>query len=289
MMELKKRRDIGDVIQDTINFALQEAKPLWRMVFAYITPAYMAFGIVSGFFQYRIKELGFQEKLVKLLEEKDVENLQKLSNEFVIQIYGSWQFIAIILISFILSSFSAACVYLYMKRYAEGKKESLSDREMYQEASSELLRLIGYNIIGSILAMLGFSLFIIPGLYLLVPISLLLVVAIAENRNLGESLSRSFSLTKGNWWMAAVSIILLALIGSFGTGIPQSLFSLLILSLKSFIGEKMVIVISSVISSGLSSLYHVFICMAIGILYYSFYKEKMGWEEQISEIGNEDE
>lgn len=62
------------------------------------------------------------------------------------------------------------------------------------------------GILWMFLFLLGLLLFVLPAIYLIVPFTLWMFVAVRENLGIVESIQRSFALARGFWWTIAVRL-----------------------------------------------------------------------------------
>lgn len=76
----------------------------------------------------------------------------------------------------------------------------LSTAEVWQVARGYVLPLLGYFFVTSVLSVVGWFLFLIPGVYLFVVFLLLPNVLVFEDQGFGRNFGRSFSLIRGKWW-----------------------------------------------------------------------------------------
>jgi hypothetical protein len=75
-----------------------------------------------------------------------------------------------------------------------------------------ILTLVGVAFLSAILILIGFIVFIIPGIYIAVRFTLASQAAVLERRSVTDSLRRSWNLVEGNWWrvlgiIAAVDLL----------------------------------------------------------------------------------
>jgi hypothetical protein len=103
-----------------------------------------------------------------------------------------------------ISGFSAllnfAVIFNYMKLYQNKYPEPISVTEVLNASWKDLLPLFFLSVIAMILIMVGFLAFIIPGIYLMVAMSLSIPILFFERLGIFESIGRSFKLIKGKWW-----------------------------------------------------------------------------------------
>src|SRR5690606_11640419 len=63
-----------------------------------------------------------------------------------------------------------------------------------------------------ILTFFGILLCIIPGIYLMVPLSLITSVIIFQNKEVMDSFSECFQLIKNNWWITFATILIIGIL-----------------------------------------------------------------------------
>jgi hypothetical protein len=104
----------------------------------------------------------------------------------------------------ILSSFSAllnfSVIFNFMKIYDSRFPEEITVTEVLNASWRDLLPLFILGIIATILIMIGFFAFIIPGIYLMVVLALAIPIMFFEGNGIFDAISRSFKLIKGKWW-----------------------------------------------------------------------------------------
>lgn len=72
--------------------------------------------------------------------------------------------------------------------------------EVWQEFRPRFLPLLGVTLITAVLSSIGMFLFIIPGIWVYVLLSLAAPALVLEHNRVGASLSRSRDLVQGSWW-----------------------------------------------------------------------------------------
>jgi membrane-anchored glycerophosphoryl diester phosphodiesterase (GDPDase) len=96
--------------------------------------------------------------------------------------------------------------------------------EAFKQANRRLLQLILVNILFGLLVLAGFILLIIPGFYVVYRLIFSFYATVIDNTSALDSLSSSWELTKGHWWLVFRSAFLL----SFVVFVPIVLIALLI-------------------------------------------------------------
>jgi hypothetical protein len=106
---------------------------------------------------------------------------------------------------------------------AAGGRAELSDS--YRFAAGLALPIIWVGLLAGLAIGLGFVLFIIPGIFLLVKFCACVPALVVENRHGTSALGRSWELTKGFWWHVFGALVLAWLISLVAGAILQAPFS----------------------------------------------------------------
>lgn len=93
--------------------------------------------------------------------------------------------------------------------FVDGKKGDFKD--LYQQYPL-LLNYIGASILGGLIVLVGFILFIVPGIYLSVKLCFTSYAVVDKKLGPVEALKASYNMTKGNWWNLALLGIVSVLI-----------------------------------------------------------------------------
>lgn len=104
----------------------------------------------------------------------------------------------------------ASAILLYL--YRRGRGEQLTPRDAMQVTWERVPRLLVATLVVAISVIIGFMLFIVPGvilgiLWLMVPL-----VILVENTSIKGALSRSANVVWGSWWYAAIAYGVMAFI-----------------------------------------------------------------------------
>lgn len=129
----------------------------------------------------------------------------------------------IVLVS--LSTLSAALLIEFISKKYLRKQQT--PKQYIQNVLLYIFPIVGLAIIQSVMVTLGFMAMIIPGIYLALALSLAVETLIIERKGVIESMKRSFFLTRGKKW--------------------EIFFFTLVLTLASFVLEKVLDVIFSVV------------------------------------------
>ena len=99
----------------------------------------------------------------------------------------------------------------YIKLYIETR--GVIDQDVLKDrVRSQLGSLIGATFLIAIIVFFGMMLCLLPGIYLAVPLSLGWALLVFENKSVGDVISDSFKLVKGEWWITFATMFVLGLL-----------------------------------------------------------------------------
>ena len=181
-----KIRNFSQKLNATIEFIRQNIKPLGKAVLYILGPMAILNGLLfSQYIDFAFGGMSAQDQI----------NVQ---NPFDFIFNPSY--IGFIFISGFSALLNFAVIFNYMKLYQNKYPEPISVTEVLNASWKDLLPLFFLSVIAMILIMVGFIAFIIPGIYLMVAMSLSIPILFFERLGIFESIGRSFKLIKGKWW-----------------------------------------------------------------------------------------
>lgn len=275
-IEFKKKRDFGQVINDTFTFMRQNLKPLIKIYFTFCGLFVLA-SMATLLLQ--------QVKTVNV-----VNALGSMRNTTGTGLYGIEYFLAIAF-SFATYASMTVAILSYIAIYVQKGNQTPTSEEVWGFFKYYFFRVFGSSFLLALLLAVGFLFCIIPGFYLFPFIAMMFPIMVIENASLSYSFSRSFSLIKNNFWITFGTLIIIWIIVyacSTLIILPTTLFSMLGLFSKQ--GPKMSLTLT-MITTVLQSLCQVFTIVPIitvSLTYFSLVEEKenTGLMERISNFGN---
>jgi hypothetical protein len=183
------------------------------------------------------------------------------------------------LIDQILSSIAAAvglaaCFKAISAAYL-GERAGIGDSLRY--GASRFLPLIVCYIVCSILLILGFIALIIPGIFLLVKLSMAFPALVCEKAGPIKSISRSWELTKGNWWRVfgtLIVVFILLFVISLALG---GVLGAVLLSSDS-ISEVAFAVLTTLIGLLIAAITYPLIASVVTVMYYDLRVRNEGFD-----------
>lgn len=190
-----KVRDFSQKLNATIEFIRQNVKPLGKSILYILGPLAVLNGLL--FSQYIDFVFG-------TMAPQDPVSAQNPFTFLTSSSYIGFMF---------LSGFSAllnfAIIFNFMKIYQERYPEEITVTEVLNASWKDVLPLFVLGVLTTILLMVGFIAFIVPGIYLMVIFSLSIPILFFEGKGVFESIGRSFKLIKGKWW-STVGLLIVA-------------------------------------------------------------------------------
>lgn len=280
LIRFNEKRDFSELFSATFSFIKQEFKLFFTCLLIYAAPALVIAGILYGFimnnfFSMATRMDSFEESGFSILGFKYLFFILVMMIAFVM-IYG--------------------ITLGYIKSYIENEGKLTRDI-VWNSSKQYFLKLIGFGFVISIIVFFASILFIIPGIYFSIALSLVFTIGVLEDETLGKSISRSMYLIKDNWWVTFGGLIIIGLI----TYIIVMIFSIpnvimvffnTFLSIRNKTNPGMVFIIIQIICSLIYSMG--FIMYFIPIIYLAFQyhnlverKEEPTLLDDIESIGTE--
>jgi hypothetical protein len=265
-VELRRIRDFGEIINDSFAFLKENFKPLFTSLFAIV-----GFFVVAGAATTAFTQMS----LIGTMNGAGASDTYQSTRSFAT--YGiSAVFNAIILV---LGQLSIYLVTLsYMALYLEKKGKSPTLPEVWGFYKYYFLRILGSGFVTTLLFVVGFVLCVLPGFYLMVPLSIIFPIIVIENASFGYAFNKAFRIIKDSWWtifgVIFVTTFIIGILGSLAS-VPLSLISTLrlFLSLKSF---TLPLIIAFSAMQNILLLTYTLPAIAITLCYFSVSEQKDG-------------
>jgi len=206
-IELRKVRDFGQLISDTLVFIKENFKPLFKAV-----------GTICGFFiaLTLVTYVLFDTTMISAVN--TVKSFESNPNGPIpFEPFGADYFLRIFFLS-ISTILSYVGVYLttfcYISLYCEKGNVPPSVEEVWAYFKFYFFRMLGSGFLIAIIV--GFSFLLCGfGIYLIPPCTLILPIIVLENTSFSYAWNRSFKLIKDHWWQTFGVIFVIGLIIGF--------------------------------------------------------------------------
>lgn len=198
-INFKKQRELGDIITDTFKFTRENFKPLSKALVTNVSPVFLLLIAATVYYNYStLGSLASGEIFVTLDTGIGIGNL--LISVLIM-------FVGVLVYYSMLYS----TVYNYIKFYMRDR-HNIDQKGISQAVQADFWRLLGLSVITSTILIFGFLLCFFPGIYIMVPLSLVFAIAVFENKNVAESISYSFNLIKDSWWTTFATVVVFAIL-----------------------------------------------------------------------------
>ena len=109
-------------------------------------------------------------------------------------------YLLLMLLSWLAITLIVSVTYTYMKLYNEGIVKETSVADIFRKAMSRYGGLLVLSFLISFVTIIGMFLFVLPGIYLGVTLSLAYPIYMFEETSVGEAFNRTFKLIREKWW-----------------------------------------------------------------------------------------
>ena len=197
-IELKKKRELGDILSDTFAFIRSQFKPFFSTFLKIVGPYLLVMLICYGFYFSTFSSI--------LTFNAAGPNFNDV-NPFLL-IITAFVLVCSVLATYVLSQ---ATTLYYIQSYAENNG-IINFEEIRSNVYAKFWSFIGLGILVGLSVSVGFIFCCIPGIFLYIPLSLSFAILVFSKRNVTESFGYSFDLVKDNWWITFATIFVLAII-----------------------------------------------------------------------------
>lgn len=189
-IDFKQQRELGDIISYTFKFIRENYKAYFKSVIKIVWPAFLLLIAAVSYYSYTT-----------------VGNSIMFSQDGGFFIGFGLLMLGLLLYFAVMN----VAAFNFIKSYVNN--QGVADHEeVKQGVKKDLGKMFGLGAITWILIFAGLIIFIVPGIYLSVPLSIAAAVLVFKNESIGGSISEGFHLVKDNWWMSFISLFLIWLI-----------------------------------------------------------------------------
>ncbi|WP_426492829.1 hypothetical protein [Hymenobacter sp. 102] len=273
--DFRQERDFGQKIGATFEFIGAHAKPLGKCLLYFVVPFALLAGIGLGITQREVLSSINSGTL------RTVNTFDMLTPIYLLAIGASS-------LSYVLL---AATVYGYIRlRIDTDAQQEITPTMVRHYLFRYWLPLVLSGVCSVILSMTGMLLFVIPGIYLGVALSLVWVVQILEEGGIGYSLKRSEGLVRGKWWSTfGLSLVIGIIIGILGMifQIPQLIGYAGKALHWDFFTSDIIVITAGIINSVGHTLLYAPLMVALAFQYFNLVerKEGFGLRMQVMSLG----
>ena len=199
-INFKKERDLGAIISDTFAFVREEYKTIFRLYLKHVGWLLLLIVAASAYYQYESLSI-------------TVDLTEPGSQNELIDLFASAGLAVLILsiVSLAYSTLSILTINSIIKSYVKNQGE-IKDDEVKSYIGQFFGRTLGSLIVVVILVFIGFLLCILPGVYLIVPLSLIFAVVVFQEKSFSDAFSECFQLIKQNWWITFATLLIISIL-----------------------------------------------------------------------------
>ena len=276
----KRQRELGEILSDTFKFIRLEYKPLFSALVKNAGIPFLVLLAAAGF------------NAATATDFTDITGGIFRSGNVIMGVL----FLMVALLFYY--GFLYGTVLNYIKSYIENEG-NVNQEQISQAVRANLGGLVGLGVLSAVILIAGFVVCILPGIYLSVPLSLVFAIMIFRGRGISDSISESFVLIKGEWWVTFATIIVVSLVVyliGMVFQVPVIIYTIIKgLTSSSEISNgdfssmfDWVYITLNVIASAVSYILYAVVAIASAFIYYNLNetKNQTGTLERIDSIGD---
>lgn len=261
-IEYYRIRDFGQKFNAAIEYLRQHFLSLFVVILVVTIP----FTVLGGIIQYT----NFSA-LQSIAFDGDTDPFEILS------IMG--EMIPLVMLTSLISLFLNAAmigsIFMYM-RLTDNNESEVKPMDVVGKLIPKLGGIVVITIASSFIVVIAFFLFLIPGIYMAVVLSLAVPIYVFEDSTVGEALSKPFTLINGKWWSTFGLLfvtIMLVFILTFAIAFPIGLIIGLreLFTIEEFITDESVRFWEILSGSVINSLSYVFFSLPSIALAFQYF------------------
>ena len=282
LIHFKKQRELGEILSVTFKFLRQNFKPAGKIYLKIVGPVFLL--LIAAVTYYSWATVG-----TSVFETSGING-----SDFLVAM-------GLMLLAYLLFiSTMTGTIYHIILSYINNQGEIISS-DVSKGMKADFGKLLVLTLISWILIFAGTLLFILPGIYVTVPLSLATAILVFQREGVMESISSCFQLVKDNWWMTFAILLCLGIIVYLISFVFQ-LPALIYFFFKAFtaaaehsssnVGEIFGpgYIIINAITSTLQYLIYSITPIGVAFIYFNLNEKKnfTGTYETIQNLGNND-
>ncbi|MBO9676205.1 MAG: hypothetical protein J7577_22385 [Sphingobacteriaceae bacterium] len=278
-LEFRKKRDFGQVINDTFAFIRQNFKPLIKVYFTFCGLFVLGSMLTMLLQQY---------KMVNIIN--TIGNGANTKGLGFSTLYGVEYFLAILFSLATYASMSVA-ILSYIAIYVQKGNQTPTTDEVWGFFKYYFFRVFGSSILLIILVSIAFLFCLVPGFWLFPYVAMIFPIMVIENGGLNYSFNRSFKIIKDNFWVTFGTLIVVWIIVYACMSmviLPTSLFNMIGMLTHKTPHMSLVLTMITTVLQSLCQVFTIIPIITISLIYFSLVeqKENPGLLERISNFGN---
>ena len=263
-MNLFEQRDFGDKINATFNYVGQQFRSLGPALLYIVGPVAIVAGIASGIYQSNFLEMRQSGN------QSPFDALTKL--------FGPAYFLLMVF-SMLANLLVGLTTYSHMKLYHQTSGGSASVAEVWAEVQRHIGKALLFLLGSTFVIIVGTILFVIPGIYVAIVLSLGMAVIVFEDADFMTTWNRCFQLIREKWWSTFGVIVVMAIVVS----IINLVFSIPAIIVQSLTSMKVapdmpsfVVILTNALSTIGATLLYSLLYLGLGFQYTNLVERQEG-------------
>lgn len=191
-IQFKKQREIGDIITDTFKFIRENYKLLLSYLMKTTGPFFLVLVLAVGYYTWSVAGSPF-------------ENFSGDIGNFIV----SFLVLGVALMLFYSALYGT--ILHYIKTYISNEGV-VTEADVVAGVKKDFFKLLLLSFLSAILVIAGFIMLVIPGIFLLVPLSLAGAILVFKDYSVSESISYCFTLVKDHWWITFITLFIIGIL-----------------------------------------------------------------------------
>ena len=192
-IQFKKQRELGEILSVTFKFLRQNFKKAAKIFIKIVGPVFLL--LIAAVTYYSWSTVGTSFFMTDGIQNSD----------FILS-FGLMMLAYILYVSTMTGT-----IYHIILSYINNHGE-IQASEVSKGMKADFGKLLLLTLISWIFIFAGMIAFIIPGIFIAVPLSLSTAILVFRRESVMESISSSFRLVKENWWMTFATLLCIGLI-----------------------------------------------------------------------------
>lgn len=276
-VELKKERDLGAIISDTFKFLRLEWKPLFSILLKMV--------LIPVLINFVLAIYDASDTLTNT-SANPLSNFSLISLLIYIIAIGNFYLMSLI-------------INIYIREYIH-TKGNVDRTLVVNDVKKHFLSFAGMGVLTTLIIFVGLIFCFVPGLYLMVPLSVVGSVYVFQSEEALTSISNAFTTIKGYWWetFGVVIVVFIILMIAFSIfSIPSFIYTIIksataitendITQITSLFTDPVYIFLALISAIGQYILYAVYLIATV-FIYFDINERKnaSGAIDKIDNLGN---
>ena len=260
-IEFKKERNFSQLLESPFKFFTQEFKPLIKIFARYAGP-WVAIALLT----VTVLSSNIYQSFLSGGQVED----PSLVYIAIISFFLSFGFLAVIV-----------ATQSYITLYVRKGKGNFSADDVGELIKKNVVKIFLAGFLIFIMVFIGFIFLYIPGIYLAIALGFFAIAIVFEDASIGQSITRSFKVIKGNWWFTfGLTLVFGMMVGTimyiFIIPIYVVVFSSTITGTTIGLGSVIVIVFSIILYFIAYVLYMAMLQMLYSFQYFNLVSKNEG-------------